>query len=301
MKKLVLLFSLCLIGTSVSYSQDYFQQFYNLFQEGDTAAMPAILQAWKKEKKDDPELSVAYFNYYVNVARRDVITLGQNPKGETVFEVQDTANQENVGYLYGDVSYDSLFLQKGFYHIDKAIEAHPNRLDMRFGKIYMLGQINDYAHFSQEIIEVITQSGKNKNAWTWAKGEAVQEGQEKMLSSIQEYIYQIYQTGNDDLLIYLKDISEAVLDLYPDHVESLSNVSVYYLIQKEYNKALGFLLRAEKLAPEDPVVLANIAKSYLMLDDMPKAKAYYELVVKHGDERSKRFAQSQIMKIDSKN
>mgnify|MGYP003380295723 CR=1 FL=1 len=63
-----------------------------------------------------------------------------------------------------------------------------------------------------------------------------------------------YNTENDDLLDNMKRIAETVLKYYPDHIESLSNLSIVFMLQKQYDKALEPLLKAEKLNPKDYIV-----------------------------------------------
>jgi tetratricopeptide (TPR) repeat protein len=81
----------------------------------------------------------------------------------------------------------------------------------------------------------------------------------------------------------MRQISEVVIKNYPDHAESLSNIALTYLITGEYDKALPFLLRAEKVAPKDVVVLNNIAEAYKRKGNKANAKTYYEKVIKYGN------------------
>jgi tetratricopeptide (TPR) repeat protein len=196
--------------------------------------------------------------------------------------------------MYGDTYYEPNLLSKGFDCISKGIKKHPNRLDMRYGKIYMFGQLEDYEKFTTEIIKTIDYSNENKNKWTWADSKPLDDPKEFMLSSIQNYQNQLYNTENDNLLVNMKRIAETVLKYYPDHVESLSNISIVFMLQKQYDKALQPLLKAEKINPKDYIVLSNIAQAYKLKGDNKNAIKYYELTLKHSDEQAKKYAQEQI-------
>jgi len=191
-------------------------------------------------------------------------------------------------------------LNKGFEYINKGIEKSPSRLDMRFAKIYIYGELEDYETFTTEIIKTIDYSVINSNQWTWTDNKPVDNPKNFLLGAIQTYVFQLYDTGEDALLNNMKKISEAVLKHYPDHVESLSNVSVVYLLKKEYDKALEPLLKAEKLDPKDYVVLGNIAQAYKLKGDKVNAIKYYELSLKHGDEEAKEYAKKQIEELKKK-
>ena len=287
---------------SQTYGQDFKQQFIDLVSKKDTVGQLELLQKWEKTKNDDPELYVAYFNHYVMKSMTEQITLGQNPKGEKVFQIMntDTTKKEPVGYIYGDTYYNTKLLNKGFDYINQGIDKYPARLDMRFGKIYMLGKTEKYEKFTQEIIKTIDYSDSIKNKWTWTDNKPTDDPEKFMLSAVQDYVLQLYNTENNALLDNMKRIAETVLKYYPNHVESLSNLSIVYLLKKEYDKALEPLLKAEKIDSKDYIVLSNIAQAYKLKGDYKKAIEYYELTVKYGDDETKKYAKKQIEGLKKK-
>jgi tetratricopeptide (TPR) repeat protein len=287
---------------SQTYGQDFKQQFSDLFSKKDTVGQIKLLQQWEKSKTDDPELYVAYFNYYVMKSMTEQITIGNNPKGENVLQImdRDSTKKEPVGYIYGDTYYNTKLLNNGFDYIDKGIDKYPARLDMRFGKIYMLGKIEKYENFTQEIIKTIDYSAVIKNKWTWTDNKSVDDPEKFMLNAVQDYVLQLYKTENDALLDNMKRIAETVLKYYPNHIESLSNLSIVYLLKKEYDKALEPLLKAEKIDQKDYIVLNNIAQAYKLKGDFKKAIDYYKLTVKYGDDTAKKYAKSQIEELKKK-
>lgn len=294
-----LIFSLTLILNQIN-GQTFKEQFYSLLSESDTTGQKELLVKWEKANKNDAELFVAYFNYYVNKGRNEMITLGQDSKGEDVFVImdQDTNVKEPAGYLYSDIYYDRELINKGIEWINKGIKKHPNRLDMRFGKVYIYGELDDYENFTKEIINTIKYSKKNKNRWTWSDNEPVEDGKEFMLGVIQDYVIQLYNTGNEALFNNMKDIAETVLDYYPDHIESLSNLAIVHILQGNYDEALKPLLKAEKLNPKDYIVLNNIAHAYKLKGDTKNAIKYYELMKQYGDEETQQYAQEQIDELN---
>lgn len=300
MKKILLALYL-MMGMAIGYAhaQNFKEQFNALVEKKDTLAQQQLLEKWEKADANDPELYTAYFNYYVSKARNEMVILGQEPKGKTAFALMptDSSNQEPAGYLYSDTHYNSALLKKGFAWLDRGIEKFPNRLDMRFGKVYMFGEVEDYENFTKEIIKLVDYSAVNQNQWTWTDNEPVDDPKNFMLSGVQDYQFQLYNTENNALLDNMKRIAEAVLKHYPDHVESLSNLSVALMMQKEYDAALEPLLRAEKINSKDAIVLGNIAQAYKLKGDTKMAIKYYELTLKHGDEDAQQYAKSQIEEL----
>ncbi len=194
--------------------------------------------------------------------------------------------------------YNSKILEKGFDRIDKGIELYPDRLDMRFGKIHVIGLTEDWDGFTKEIIKAIRHSANNKNDWTWTNNEKKPEGQEFFLSGIQGYQMTLYNTGDDDLLQNMRTIAEETLKLHPDHVASLSNLSLTYLLTGDHDKGIEALLRAEKIDPTDAIVLSNIAQGYRLKGDKERAIDYYKKTIPHADEDLKAFAEQQIKELE---
>ncbi len=301
-QKIMTVFACLILVTTQTAGQNFQKEFNDLFLKKDTVSQLNLLKKWEKSDINDPELYTSYFNFYANKSKSEIITLGQDPKGDGVIQImdQDKTKTKPVGYIYGDTQFNPEILSKGFYWINKGIEKFPNRLDMRFGKIYMFGQIEDYESFTQEIIKTIDFSAENKNKWTWTENKPLEDPKNYMLSSIQEYQVQLYNTENDSLLDNMKRIAESVLKYYPDHVESLSNLSIVFMIQKQFDNALEVLLKAEKLNPKDYIVLSNIAQAYKLKQDFKNSIKYYELTMKYGDNDFKKYAKEQIEELKRK-
>lgn len=293
MKKTFLFFSLLIL--TIAFGQDNnFKKFKEFYKNGDTIAVEKLLKDW--EKNPNAEFFVSSVNYYFNKSRKEVVSLDQDlPKTEG-FELKDD-NGKTVAYLSSKNYYDKELLQKTFKYFDEGISKFPNRLDIRFGKIYILGQLEDFENFSNEIVKTIQYSSQNNNQWLWSEDANYDGGEKRFLLSIQDYNNQIYETNDDSLLKYMKVINEEVLKYYPNHVESLSNLAIVSMISKNYDEALSYLLKAEKLAPEDFIVLNNLAYSYKMKNDKTNAIKYYQLVKKFGDDRAKSQAENELKKL----
>ncbi|MFM7024022.1 MAG: tetratricopeptide repeat protein [Flavobacteriales bacterium] len=294
MKKLLLFLLTGIL--SPSFSQSYQKQFSGLFSKKDTAGQRMLLQKWEAADSNDAELYVSLFNYYVNKSRTNMLTIEKRPKSKESFAITDSTSK-TVGFINDGVWYDPT-VDLGFAAIEKGISKFPERLDMRFGKTYVYGEIKDYEGFTMEIIKAIEYGQTINNKWTWSQGKPLSDARNFMLGNIQKYVFQMYNTGDDSLLKYMKQISETVLKYYPDHVESLSNMSIVCLLNKQYDEALGYLLKAEKITPHDYIVLGNIAQAYKLKGDKKKALKYYKLVLKHGDEQGKKYAEEQIKELE---
>lgn len=289
----VLIFS---ILTHVCVGQDFEAEFIKFCEEGDTTKQLDILKKWEKQKPQDAELFTSYFNYFFNKSRQEFVSLTKaQPAGESL-SLQDSIGN-TAGYIGSQIFFDEKTLKKGLDKIEKGIKLYPNRLDMRFGKIYALGQIMDWQSFTNEIVSTVQYSATNNNEWTWTDNEKVAEGKDFFLTSIQDYQLDLYDTGDDALLINMRTIANEILNYYPDHIESLSNLSITYLLTGKYDEAIETLMKAEKIDPTDAIVLSNIAHGYKLKGENEKAIHYYKKTIEYGDERISAFAKQQIVEL----
>lgn len=251
---------------------------------------------WEESNPKDAELYTSYFNYYFAKSREEVLSLTTNePTGEALI-LQDSTGKV-AGYLGSEKTTDKGNFEMCLKKIDEGLSLYPNRLDMRFGKIYALGQVKDWANFTKEIIESINYSKVNSNNWTWTNNKKKEDGKEFFLGSLQDYQLQLYNTEDDKLLTNMRDIANAVLEIYPTHIESLSNLSITYMISKNYAKAIEVLLRAENINPKDGIVLMNLAHGYKMNGDKDKSIQYYMKAIEFVDAESKEYAKKQISEL----
>jgi len=284
------------ILTNFCFAQDFKTDFDKYCQEGDTVKQKEVLTKWENENPKDPELFTSYFNYFFLKSRQEVLSLTTDqPKGESL-SFQDSTGQ-TAGYIGSQRVFNDAILQKGLDKIDEGIKLYPNRLDMRFGKIYALGQTGDWERFTEEIVKTVQYSAKNNNEWTWTNNEKRPDGKDFFLTSLQDYQLNLYNTGDDNLLVNMRTIANEIFKIYPDHIESLSNLSITYLLTGEYDKGIEPLLKAEKLNPKDAIVLANIAQGYKLKGDKKKAIEYYEKTIKYADDRTVQYAKQQIEEL----
>ena len=292
-KPIVLLLLVLLAGQS--FAQNYKGEFSRLLTKKDTAAQWQLLQNWQQADPTNAELYVAYFNYYFHASRQEMVRLSDSRGGNSSFALTDSTGVQ-VGYLSDDFDYDSATLEKAFQYIDKGISTYTTRLDMRFGKIYALGQIENYERFTNEIVTAIEMSNQLKSQWTWADNKKVDNPEKFFLSTVQDYVVQLYNAG-DDQLNRMRTIAQTVLKYYPKHVESLSNLAITYGLQGDYDKALQSLLQAEKITPRDVIVLNNIATMYERKGDKLNAIKYFELTAKLGDKEIKDEAVKKLKEL----
>jgi|GEM_PF-113964 len=294
--KTTMLFLLTAFSTVV-FGQTNYEKFKTLFQEKDSIKIKGLLSEWEKTNPNDPELYTSAFNFYFSSCKEEILSLQkENPKEEGL-QLADSTGKV-AGYLSSNVGYNEGKLDRAVNYIDKGIEKFPDRLDMRFGKIYVLGEVGDYKKFTNEIIKTVQRSVINKNNWLWTENKKQDEGQKFMLKTVQAYLKQLYDTEDDNLLSNMIQVGETTLKYYPQNIEILSTTAVAFMLTKQYDKAINYLRQAEKIDPKDYIVLNNIAQCYKSKGNKENAIKYYRLTEKYGDEQAKQQARDNIKQLE---
>lgn len=291
------LFSIAIIFATTTSAQDHKKGYEELLAQRDSTRIIPYLQQWEKATPNDPDVYIAYFNHYFKKSKKTIGLLSRGEPKAGTFALADSAGNA-AGYMGDTTIYDPTLVAQAIASIDKGIAKNPQRLDMRFGKIYVLGQTGDYKTFTSELINTLHYSNKiGENNWKWANNKPIEDPKKMILGAVQDYIVTLYETNDDALLDNMRSIAETVLQYYPGHVPMLSNIAITYTLQGNHSKALENLLKAEKIAPADYIILNNIANIYRTQNDKPNAIRYYELVLKHGDDEAKEVATRELKKL----
>ena len=95
----------------------------------------------------------------------------------------------------------------------------------------------------------------------------------------------LYAEKNTALYNNMLQISEAMLKIYPKHVQSMLNMSTVYVRQNNLDKSIEVLIKANKAEPENAILHYNLAYVYGLKGDKANSKKYYELVVVNAKEK----------------
>jgi len=295
MQKAITLLFLTIFST-ILYGQSNQEKFKTLSGNNDTAKIKSLLAEWEKTNPNDPELYTSAMNFYFSTSKQEIISLNNEQKGKQSIQLTDSTGQV-AGYLNSDMGYNPDKIANAIKYANKGIERFPDRLDIRFGKCYLLQKIGDYDNFTKELIKTVEYSRVNKNNWLWTGNKKQDDSENFMLGAIQEYLKGLYDTEDDNLLTNMIEIGDATLKYYKNSVEILSTTAVALMLTKNYDKAIDYLKQAEKLNPKDYIVLNNIAQGYKLKGDKANAIKYYELTAKYGDEQAKEDAKRNIKEL----
>jgi tetratricopeptide (TPR) repeat protein len=246
----------CFFGLCGVYGQSFKSVFRKALAEKKLTDAKEILLAWDYEDRNDPELYSSYFNYY---------TLKSLEK--------DSLN------------YDRKYADSALYYISEGINMFPTRLDMRVAKIYMLSNLKEFEKLTDETIRIIDYSKKIENNWKGEDFRLIDVPRTVMEGAVQDFQEILFARNDSTLFDNIRRISELMIKYYPDYEQSWINLSTLHTINKEYDKSLEALKKAEKVNPKNAFLLYNMAFIYKIKGDKTNAKKYFQLTVINVDKK----------------
>ena len=298
MKKSIVLFFILLVSFRIF--ADYKSEYDNLLSARNLEGIAALLPKWEKAEPKNPELYIAYFNYYLLKGQRSTHSLDTYKKDNSnSLALVDQKTNKIAGYLNNNIWYEKEDVDKALSYLEKGLKFGKNRLDMYFGRIHILGEIGEYEKQSQKIIEVLKLGKQINHKWLWSMNEVIpaSESERIFLVSINDYYKALIQKSSPQSLSAVEKACVAQLKLYPKDVEVHNYLALAYIGQGKIQEALNVLLKADKLAKEDYTILFNIASCYETLKQYDKAKECYLQIKKNPNKQVQDMADQKLSEL----
>ncbi|MCX7948865.1 MAG: hypothetical protein N2509_01990 [Treponemataceae bacterium] len=291
---------LLLVVNAVFLFADDKSTYLQLLQANKMQELKAHLEQWEKKSPDDPEMLIGYFNYYIKMASKEALVFGGEtpPVRGTAMIITDPATGEKVGYLYGEVFYDRVNTEKALQVINKAIELYPDRLDMHFGKTRFLSLLKAYNEQKDYLLTLFAVGKNNDHQWKWSDGQVLENGKAFFVETLQTYIAEWMDSGNNVAFKCVQPVSEALIEYFPQSPIGYNDCGLYYAMSGDLQNAERYFLAGYQVAPSDDVILSNLACLYEITQDIEKAKKFYTLMARSSDRDAAAYAKQKLSELD---
>ena len=286
----------CFLVYQFGFGQTYYNQFLDLYQKHyDAKKIENLLSEWHQKNPNDIQYYIAGYNFYLKESKKELIHLdskGINKKDQLV--LKDSLNN-TAGYLYSEMTQNDSVFAISQKIIDEGIKLFPKRLDLRFGKIYALGDAKKYDAFTNEILNVIQLTKASNFDWLWDENKLLDDAINFFKNAIQDYENTLFNERQD---ASLKKVALAMKDFFPDDPIALSTLGSSYLLEDNNNEALALFTKAIQLSPDDTIIMNNLGETYSRLKDYDNAKKYYQMMITKGDEETKKYGEGKLKRLE---
>lgn len=250
----------------VSTAQVYNKRMDEAIALADTALQRKILVEWKFEWPDDPDMKIATSRFY-----------------------------QNKYMLENDSVAKGKYLAEAYSTIEQARQDFPDRLDIRFASISLLGDMGRYEEYTAQIIDLL--NVQESSNWLWRDNSKLGSADDFVRQYIDAYTLLLYNHKDERLYTYMDTISNQVLQLYPQYVPALLSLSINAMHREDYVRAIEYLGEAKTLEPANTNLLDNLALAYERTGDTIRAIETYEQIKKYGNEQEKSYASRKINEL----
>ncbi len=284
------------------FSQNHYKNFREAFKSNDVASQKKILKKWKRSSPDNAEMMMSQLSYYFNIARKESFLIKENDKSNSY--ASTTNNGASGGFVSSGIAttestIDFELIKEGLDWIDRAIAIHNDRIDVRLAKADAYAEIADWKNFGETVVEIVRQSYRNANEWQNEGDRTITDSESYFFLTIQDCQLKLFEQQLDVAYTEMIRIGVTMLQFYPDHIESMSNIAIGYMNRDNYPMALKYLLEAEVIAPEDSVILVNIANCYLASANKSKAITYYKKALPFSESYRKEFVKNKLKELNA--
>lgn len=290
-----LLFVACaILGLSVC-AQDFEKTFYKLIETNQMDRAASLLTEWENKDGGNAEIFPARFNLYLNMARNSYIVLDNDtmPVGDAML-LADSIGQL-AGSIHEETVWNDSLAAEAFKAIDMGIAKFPDRLDFRFGKATAYSFFEEWEKMEATAVAILEHSRTNDCRWQWSENEILDNGTEIMLEGIHDFERNLLEHGDASELIDLN------LKYYPaDHIALTMKGSLAYSAGDK-EKALEYMEQAHAAAPDDVLIVCNMAYLNMEAGNKEKAIALCTSVIENADadRESKDFAKEMIEQMNT--
>ena len=235
MKRIPVLLALILSCYTISFAQTYdFKTFEPLMEGPDTAAIRKMLDEWEPRNAD---YYAALFNYCILTA-------------------------EDRG--------DAL---QTFDFMDEGVSAFPDRLDLRFSRIYTMIRVEDYPAALSGLDDILSRNDVNGGEWLWMNDEPVEDTRNAILSTFDDYLSRIRESGQKETVdAWL----EGTADTYPFFKNGFLIIKERWLSEEwRQDEAIGILRSILAEDPEYRAALYDLAYLSYLRNDYDTAIDYF--------------------------
>lgn len=257
---------------------DFSEKLKDMSSSAPAAEMQKFIKDSYEAHKDDPAYYVAAANYWWNLSLAPNISTKPSEKGDYV--VADPKTGKEVGSMSTEGRVNPQIPDNAVQLLREALKRFPNRIDIGMGLAYMLREMEKQKDCFDVLLQVLQNAKKSPTELKWKNGEVLPEPPNAFISELmQGYTGSFYRLETKEGDALCRSLCEAIIHAYPDHPYAYNILAALCSSNKDDQGCAKYLLIAYQKAPNDSIVILNLANTYRRLGDKKEAERYYKLAI----------------------
>lgn len=296
MNRLCLLFVLLSLTARADEFSDRFQE---LRKAGDHGAMVKFLDESVQTQANNANYYALASNYWWRFASE--INLSTKPAGKGEPMLTDPETGKEVGSISTNGDVDPSLRQRALDLTAEGFKRFPERLDIGFGLAQVQFKTGKNAAAVETLLTVLKVSKEKAATLKWSEDKPLPEPANSFVpESIQGYTAPLLEAGDEASAKLCKQLSEATIAAYPDHPFAYNILAALADARDDQAEVMKMLKLAQSKAPDDPLILLNLADAQRAAKQDKEAMASYKKILElEADEELKDAAKEGIKELEA--
>ena len=257
---------------------DFAEDFQKTRGTKDHAAMVKLLDAAAKTEAENPDYYALASNYWWSFAGE--INLSTKPAAEGEPSIRDKDSGKEVGSISTNGDLDPSLRKKAVELTGTGLSKFPKRLDIGLGHAHVRFKSGDAKGAVATLRQLLKLAATPGTEFLWT-GNAPLPGPvgEVLPEAIQGYTAPLFRAETAESDALCKELLDATVATFPEHPYAYNLLAALADAKGDKDESYRFLKLAAEKAPEDTLVLSNLADAHRARGKKAEAIAVYEKIV----------------------
>jgi tetratricopeptide (TPR) repeat protein len=277
---------------------------YELVKAGDAGAVEQALATWKLNGgEEDPEYWVTGANSWSHLGQRPTVSIGAATGGDRGFPITEDKTSKVVGSISeGEPKIDVQRVKKAIAFLDEGTRRFPHRLDLFVGRAHLYRSVGDLPGELAALEALVKNPRQSEGHFETGPGKplegSIEDYQVDMLTS---YASEHFEKGGAQEMKAVREIGRLGMRLFPRRAHGYNLVAAAASSREDWPEVKRQLESALRVAPDDPLVVANLGDCLEKLGDKKGAITRYRRVLELTDDPNLvHQAQSRLSALEAK-
>jgi len=257
---------------------DFAEDFQKTRGTKDHEAMVKLLDAAAKTEADNPDYYALASNYWWSFAGE--INLSTKPAAKGEPSIRDKDSGEEVGSISTNGDLDPSLRKKAVELTGTGLAKFPKRLDIGLGHAHVRFKTGDSKGAVATLRQLLKLAATPGTEFLWT-GNAALPGPigEVLPEAIQGYTAPLFRAETEESDALCKELLDATVATFPEHPYAYNLLAALADAKGDKEESYRFLKIAAEKAPEDTLVLSNLADAHRDRGHLADAATVYRKII----------------------
>lgn len=295
--KRLMAFVLVLVQSVVA-GDSFGEKFAKLQKEDDTTGMWKFLDKAAETEAGNPDYYAKAGAYWWHQSR--AISITTKPSEEGDFSIRDPESGKEVGSIGTTGKLNRELAAKAVGILGEGASKFPVRADIALGLAHVHKEMGKFDKCVDALLALLETAGKDPSALTWMDNGALPNPAAQFIpETVQGYTTGLFRKGTPETDVLCAKLCKAVTAAFPDHPFAYNIQAALADTKGDQAEVLRLLAVASSKAPDDVLILLNLADARRKAGENEKAlEAYRKVLGLKAEEEHKKKAEEAIRELE---